>query len=122
LPPDSEEIELINRIVEHHRRCVDEYLKQLYSRLPTDQYDIQTYCVLSENPIDTLHELVEQTSADLVILSAHGCSGGAKRPYGSVSLSFIAYGTTPLLILQDLPSDRIVRNQAEMAVRERPGH
>jgi nucleotide-binding universal stress UspA family protein len=120
LPLNPAEVEMVDRIVERNRRFADEYLKEICARFSTDQYDIQSMVVDFENPIDTLHELVDQESADLVVLCAHGSSGSCNRPYGSVTLSFIAYGTTPLLILQDIPSDRIVRNKAELAASERP--
>jgi hypothetical protein len=35
-------------------------------------------------------------------LSAHGYSGEARWPYGSITNRFITNGTTPLLIVQDL--------------------
>jgi len=37
-------------------------------------------------------------------------------------VNFIAYGTTPLLIVQDLTPDEVERTKAEMSVRERKGH
>jgi hypothetical protein len=65
-----------------------------------------------------LHDLVEREGADLVILSAHGYSGNTKWPYGSVVTNFIAYGTTPLLIVQDAPaeSSRSARAQAREVI------
>jgi nucleotide-binding universal stress UspA family protein len=122
LPLHSEEIEMANRIVERNRREADKYLKQICSRLPADLSPILTYLWVSENPIEALHELAEQESADLVILSAHGYSGGYKRPYGSVALSFIAYGTIPLLILQDLSPESVGLTRLEKFVKEQPGH
>jgi hypothetical protein len=37
-------------------------------------------------------------------------------------LNFVAYGTTPLMIVQDLSPDEIERTQAEMAAREHKGY
>jgi nucleotide-binding universal stress UspA family protein len=59
---------------------------------------------------------------DLVVLSAHGYSGSAEWPYGSVALNFIAYGTTPLLIVQDLVESEARRSKAEAAAAESKGH
>ncbi len=122
LPLLTNEVELSNRVIERNRQNADGYLKRVSSQLPTDLFDIQTRLVLGENSIETLHELVEQENTDLVILSAHGSTGSSKRPYGSVSLSFIIYGTIPLLILQDLFPNRIMPTQVEMAVMEHQGH
>jgi hypothetical protein len=33
-------------------------------------------------------------------------------------IGFIAYGTTPLIIIQDVPKDRLGETQAELAARE----
>jgi len=122
LPRDKEVVDLINLMNERNRLYAEIYLKELCSRLPADLYNIKTFLVMSENPIDALRDLAEQESADLVILSAHGGSGGYKRLYGSVALSFISYCTTPMLILQDLNPSMIVPSQAEIATVELPKH
>ncbi len=118
-PPSQEDIELTNQITERNRLEATRYLQQLQSRLSSD---VQTHLLVSDNAAATLHELVPQENVDLVVLSAHGYSGVLKWPYGSVAVSFIAYGTTPLLIVQDLSQDELERTQAEMAVREYKGH
>jgi nucleotide-binding universal stress UspA family protein len=69
-----------------------------------------------------LHDLAEQEKVDLVMLSAHGYSGGSRWPYGSVTTSFIAYGSGPLLIVQDLSPEEVERSLAERGVREVGGH
>jgi hypothetical protein len=78
--------------------------------------------LVSENSAASLHDLVEQESVDMVMLSAHGYSGGIKWPYGSMVINFIGYGTTPLLIVQDLSPDEVERTKAEMYAREYKGH
>jgi len=122
LPVDEEVIDLLNLINERNRLYAEIYLKDLCSRLPEDLYNIKTYLLISENQIDTLRDLAEQESADLVILSAHGGSGGYKRVYGNVAQSFIDYGTIPMLILQDLYPGIIKPSRAEIAAIERPHH
>jgi nucleotide-binding universal stress UspA family protein len=122
MPLNEEVINLIDLIKERNRLYAEIYLKELCSRLPADLYNIKTYLLISENQIDSLRELAEQERADLVILSAHGGSGSYKRVYGSVTLSFIAYGTTPMLILQDLSPGIIKPTRAEIATIERPQH
>jgi len=118
-PPTQEDVELANRIVERNRLEATRYLKQLQSRLDVH---VRTSVLLSDHAAETLHDLVEQANADLVILSAHGHSGGTKWPYGGLVVNFIAYGTTPLLIVQDLSPDEVERTRAEMLARERKGH
>ncbi len=121
-PLTEEDTNLFNLIKERTIRYAEIYLERLSSRLPTDLYHIKTYLVISENQIDALRELAEQEGADLVILSAHGGSGGYQRLYGSVTLSFITYGSTPMLILQDLNPAIIKPTKVEIAIIELPQH
>src|SRR6185295_5748864 len=106
---------LSQRLVELNREEITRYFDQLKSHLPGK---VQTRVVVSDNVITTLHHLIEDELADLVILSAHGYSATQKFPYGSISVSFIAYGATPLLILQDLPPQKIAPNPAEVAAHQ----
>jgi nucleotide-binding universal stress UspA family protein len=115
----QEEVELANRLTEHNRLEATRYLEQLQTRLPGD---VGTSLLVSDSAAAVLHDLVSQEDIDLVVLGAHGYSGGAKWPYGSLTLNFIAYGTTPLLIVQDLSRDELERTQAEIAAREHKGH
>ena len=98
-PLTQDEAELIDQITERNRQKGERYLEELKSRLSGD---VETRLLVSENPALTLHQLVEKEGADLVLLAAHGYSGEVQWPYGSVALNFIAYGTTPLLIIQDV--------------------
>lgn len=122
LPLTRREVDLADQVVERNRRAADQYLQQVRSWLSSESFDIQTCLLVSESPIEALHELVEQEGADLLILNAHGYSNGCRRPYGSVTLSFIAYGALPLLILQDLPAERLGLTRAEIAARQKQGH
>jgi hypothetical protein len=55
---------------------------------------------------------------DLVILSAHGYAGRDYWPYGSVATNFLVYGTTPLLLIQDLSPAGWVPTSTAIAIRE----
>jgi len=118
-PPTQEEIELVDRLTERNRLEANRYLEQLQAGLSSD---VRICLLVGDKAAAMLHELVKREGADLVVLSAHGYSGETKWPYGSVALNFIAYGTTPLLIVQDLSRDELERTQAEMAAREYKGH
>jgi nucleotide-binding universal stress UspA family protein len=118
-PLTQEDLELVDRIIERNRSEATEYLKQLESRLDVD---IQTRVLVSDHAAATLHDLVDQMDIDLVVLSAHGHSGGTKWPYGGMVVNFISYGITPLLIVQDLSPDEVERTKAEMWAREHKGH
>jgi hypothetical protein len=73
--------------------------------------------ILHDQPAEALHELIHQEAVDLVLLGAHGYSSIVQRPYGHVALNFIAYGTTPLIVVQDLPREETDMTPAERAAR-----
>lgn len=111
-PLTDQERNLIAQITEHNRHKASQYLDQLKSRLP---FDVQTHLLVGHNAAAALHQLVLQESIDLVALSAHGYSAEAQWPYGGVALNFIAYGRTPLLIMQDIPEQEALRTRAQIA-------
>lgn len=117
-PPTPEDVELANQVTERNRIEASRYLEELKRRLSEL---VETRLLVSENVSIALHELVDQEGVDLVVLSAHGYSGATQFPYGSTVVSFIAYGTTPLLVIQDVPPDRIQPTRAEIAAREQGG-
>ena len=119
VPLTQEETELVSELTERNRLVAASYLERIRSQLTVD---VESRLLVSDNVEMTLHELVEQENIDLLVLSAHGYSGGTKWPYGSLVINFIAYGTTPLLIMQDLSPDEVERTQAEIATREYKGH
>ena len=94
-------------------------MEQLRSRLSVQ---VETRLEVSDDLATALHKIVERENVDLVVLSAHGYSGREKWAYGTTALSFIVFGTTPLLIMQDLPRSKIGQSDAEMAARERGAH
>jgi nucleotide-binding universal stress UspA family protein len=114
----DEEQDLIDRLTKLNRQQAHKYLETVASRLSVET---ETHVLDGNTPV-ALHELVEAQGVNLVVLNAHGYSGEAAWPYGSVALNFIAYGTTPLLIMQDIPREEIEETEAEKAAQERKGH
>lgn len=114
--------ELLSQVVERNKEVAERYFEQLQSRISTEWLDLHTHLRVGDNATTILHELVEQEDVDMVLLAAHGYTGAVRWPYGGVTTSLIAYGTTPLLIMQDLSLEEIKHTQAEMAVRQRKGH
>ncbi len=118
-PLTREELALVNQLTERNRAEAERYLEELQPQLASK---VETRLVVHNNVSVALHEMIEQEGADLVVLSAHGYSGESRWPYGGVTLNIIVYGTTPVLIVQDLSPDEIQRSPAEAAFRERRGH
>ena len=115
----QEDLLLVNQLTERNRAEAFKYLEDLKSRI---NVPIQTKLEVSPSISRSLHQIADENNVDLTILSAHGYSGDTRWPFGSVGLGFIVYGSTPLLILQDLPANRIEPTQAEIAARETGGH
>jgi nucleotide-binding universal stress UspA family protein len=116
-PLTSEERELVDRITSLNRSEAANYLSRLSSRLSAEGIDIDTRLLTGVSVAALLQELVQQEEADLVVLSAHGSSGVSKWPYGGLATNFIAYGTTPLLIIQDLRAGNLLPSAAELAAQ-----
>jgi nucleotide-binding universal stress UspA family protein len=115
----QEDLLLVNQLTERNRAEAIKYLEDLKSRIDSP---ILTKLDVSPSVSRSLHQIADENDVDLTILSAHGYSGDTRWPFGSVGLGFIVYGSTPLLILQDLPTNRIELTQAEIAARESGGH
>ncbi len=121
-PLSTEDIELTNHVVRRNTSEATRYLEHLHARLSPDISQIRSCLLVAQNAPIALHELVETEGVDLVIISAHGHSGGSRWPYGSVAVSFIVYGNTPLLIVQDLAPDELEKNRPEQVLQELKGH
>lgn len=115
MPPSQEDIELANRFVERNQEEGSKYLEQIQSRLPANT---QTQLLVSDHVAATLQTISDQEHIDLLVLSAHGYSGEARWPYGSVANRFITNGTTSLLIVQDLPQQSVLETGTMSAIRQ----
>ena len=122
MPVPEEILELSNQFVERNFQAASHYFKQLLAQFSTKELKIKTHISIGDNAIAVLHDMAEESNADVVLLAAHGETGERRWPYGSVTTSFIAYGNTSLLILQDLSESEIHQTRAERAVRESKGH
>lgn len=119
MPADQEYLDIAQRLMEYNRRQAADYLEQLQSRMAGN---IATRVVRSDDVAVGLHELINDEETDLVVLSAHGNSGKAQWPYGSVTTNLLAYSDAPVLMVQDLCADQIALSAAERFVMERTGH
>jgi nucleotide-binding universal stress UspA family protein len=111
--PTREDMALVERLIERNRGEAQAYLKGLQRRL---RATVETRVLVSGDVTTTLHESAETENVDLVMLAAHGYSGAPRRAYGSVATSFIAYGRTPLFIMQDIGEHEGSPSGAEQVV------
>jgi nucleotide-binding universal stress UspA family protein len=117
--PTPEDLELASRIVERNTEVAAAYLGDLQSQVAA-QADVSLS--VSDDVTMALHNLADSKEVDMVMLCAHGYSGAPRWLYGSVTTSFIGYGSTPLLIVQDLSEEQIEPYGVELAIKEHKGH
>lgn len=120
-PLSEEDFASINSFTERSQNEASRYLEQLATQLSLKGLSADANIAVSENALGAVHDMVEESNADLVMIAAHGYSGDRRWPYGSVAASLIAYGRTPLMIMQDLSESEIPQTHAERAVREGKG-
>jgi nucleotide-binding universal stress UspA family protein len=118
-PLSDEDLQLIDRFIERNRQEATQYLEQIECQPPIE---CTTRLIISENVENSLHDLIESEQIDLVVMSAHGYSGNRRQPFGNVTTNFIEYGSSPLLIVQDLPAEEVEPTRAELATEQRKGH
>jgi nucleotide-binding universal stress UspA family protein len=118
-PFSEEERQLVDRLTKLNQTRAGKYLKQLQDQF---SLDVKTRVIVGDAPAAMLQDLVAQENVDLVVLGAHGYTGETRWPYGSVALNFIAYGTTPLLIVQDLSPGEMERALDRLTTGQPKGH
>ena len=118
-PPSEEERQLVDRLTKLNQTRAGEYLERLRDQLSPG---VETRVIVGDAPAASLHDVVAQENADLVVLSAHGYTSRTRWPYGNIALNFIAYGTTPLLVVQDLSPEEMDRALAKLTTGQSKGH
>lgn len=122
LPLSEEEMNLASQLSEINQRIADQCHRQIKTQLDLKGIDAETNVSVADHAIGALHDMVNDSQADLVMLVAHGDTGERRWPYGSITTSLIAHGTAPLLIIQDLSENDVLPTPAEQAITESRGH
>lgn len=117
IPMDDEVDELRGRIVEASHSAAERYFEQLRHKIGRPGLRVDCRILVSPQVTGTIQKVAETEGVDLVVLSAHGASGGAPWPYGSVASHLIRYGRSPLLVLQDEPAAAVQRPGEAVGVR-----
>lgn len=119
--PVSDEItSVIDQLREINFEETKNYFDQVKDQFSPD--NVETIIESSKKPSIAMYNIIDREKIDLVVLSAHGHSGESRWPYGKIALSFIVYGTTPLIILQDLSADEVSKSLAEKFSEQSKGH
>lgn len=122
LPLSEKDMKLIDQLATKNRKIAAHYHEEISTQLSLKGLEVQSNLLVEDHVISAIHDMVEGTKADLVLIVAHGDSGERRWPYGSITSSLIAHGSIPLLIMQDLSENEILPTFAEQAAREGKGH
>jgi nucleotide-binding universal stress UspA family protein len=101
-PAEREDIELSERLLRRNQRVAQQYLARLQSRASEHGLVVRA-SVLCEDVRSSLMRIAAQEGVDLIVLSAHGCSGRLDVPYGSVTSFLMSHLRQPLLVMRQQP-------------------
>lgn len=101
------------------RRAAQAYLEEV-SRDFAGQAELTPHVLSGHDEFSVLEDLVDSRHVDLVVVSAHGHSGGRGRVHGNLTTSFLLHGGAPLLILQDLQWQEVQPSAAQRALGDAP--
>lgn len=105
-PEDPACLRAAEGLVEANRRAAAEGLAALRTKLESSGLAIRSRIVVASGVAPALRRIAREVGASLTVVAAHGASAHSEWPYGSVSISLLHHGSTPLLIFQDLPGSR----------------
>jgi nucleotide-binding universal stress UspA family protein len=113
---------LLDSITERNRQEAESYLSQLKNRMDCSDYTFSPHIIICESIANSLHDYIAKTKVDLVAFCAHGFSGNSHLPFSSLVTNFIAFGTTPLLIIQDMTPDQVEKTMGTLSKLQQKGH
>lgn len=115
----QEDLNLANQLTDRNQQEAEKYMKSLKSRLSND---VQTRLLVSKDVVNSLQDLAIEEDINLVVVCAHGYGSNHRWRYGSVASAFIENGDRSLLVVQDVPAEKMKSTYAEAAVIEHQGH
>jgi nucleotide-binding universal stress UspA family protein len=101
-PAEREDIELSERLLRRNQRVAQQYLARLQSRASEHGLVVRA-SVLCADVRSSLVRIAAQEGVDLLVLSAHGCSGRLDVPYGSVTSFLMSHLRQPMLVMRQQP-------------------
>ena len=104
--------QICDQLMEYSRKAYGVYLQGVSERL---QVESETHLIEHISITSAIQDLAHQQNADLIILCAHGYASASNRPHGTVVRDCIDHGTTPLLVIQDLPRSQIRPTETQLA-------
>ena len=97
-----EDLALARELASRLASSAQRYLDLIRDQLAREGTSVRALVVRHGDAHQLLLELAQKEQVDLVILSAHGVTCNAARPFGNVTTHLLANSVVPLLVLQDL--------------------
>lgn len=119
-PGDPRTRRLQEEVVSASRDAAERYLDEMRSQLGAPDLAVTSMVTVADQAAQALHRTIEEADVDLVVTCAHGRSGSARWPYGSVVRNLISYGGVPLLVLQDQPAGPDESRARDVGALEEP--
>lgn len=109
----AQDLEMARRLTRRNAEEAKFYMEQVVAKL---RQDIKRHTLISRKVSASLHKLIDQENISLLVMSAHGYSGEAQWPLGSVAENMVRYGRVPTIVVQDLPAylERPQPNEARL--------
>ncbi len=104
---ESEDVALARELATRLESRAARYLDALRDKMGHEAPSIRTLVSRQADTRQSLVELAERERVDLVVLSAHGSTCNAARPFGSVTDYLVTHSKAPVLVIQDLPDSEL---------------
>lgn len=105
----AEDLDLARDLAARLEASARRYLDHIRDQLAREGGSARALVIRHADAHQVLLELAHREDVDLVVLSAHGTTCNAARPFGNVTAHLLAHSTVPLLVLQDLPEPELQR-------------
>jgi nucleotide-binding universal stress UspA family protein len=101
--------ELVDSAMSVLESVAQNYLDQVAERLKGEDIEVSVILTPGCSPIELIYETVTSRHVDLIVMSAHGASGGEHFPFARTSAHLISHAPVPLLVVQDLDRKQMSR-------------
>ena len=100
---DPEDMRLALLLASRVHTNAEAYLAQIRARLLSNVPSVTTVVVRRTEDRQALLDIGAEQAADLIVLTAHGSTCNAERPFGSVVSYLLAHTQLPIFVFQDMP-------------------
>lgn len=114
-PYQTQITQAIEQVMQAARESVASYLEDIKARIPLP---VDTRIVEHSDVSLAVQHLANEESIDLVVMCAHGQTGQAAWPYGSVARNYLEHGEKTVLVIQDVHKSQVRPTAAELAAEK----